>query len=205
MRVAILEVERRAAKPDAYVERSDATSTQKGEISAATRPSLRILKSVSTAEVELSLERIAAETTVSRLLNATCVELVELLDAARCSVSRIIGDLLVELSDHVRSGEQPTLELFLVSDYPLTQEVIEAGEPRVVARSDPNADPAEAELLKRLGFDSLLMLPLRSREQNWGLIEVYADAPPFAQREVELAITIADRVGSLLAELESGR
>lgn len=160
---------------------------------------------MSTADVELSLERIAAETTVSRLLNATCVELVVLLDASRCSVSRIIGDLLVELSDHLRSGEQPNLELFLVSDYPLTQEVIEAGEPRVVTRSDPDADPAEAELLRRLGFDSLLMLPLRAREQNWGLIEVYADDRPFAEKEVELAITIADRVGSLLAELESGR
>jgi GAF domain-containing protein len=160
---------------------------------------------VSTAEVELSLERIAAETSVSRLLNATCVELVELLNATRCSVSRIIGDLLVELSDHLRSGEPSTLELFLVSDYPLTQEVIQAGEPRVVARSDPNADPAEAELLVRLGFDSLLMLPLRSREQNWGLIEVYADDRPFAEKEVELAIVVADRVGSLLAGLESGR
>lgn len=158
---------------------------------------------MSTVEVELSLERIAAETSVSRLLHATCVEFVELLDASRCSVSRIIGDLLVELSDHLRSGEHRPLELFLVSDYPLTQEVIEAGEPRVVVRSDPNADPAEAVLLERLGFNSLLMLPLRSRGQNWGLIEVYADDRPFAQREVELAITVADRVGALLAELES--
>lgn len=160
---------------------------------------------MSTVEVELSLERIAAETSVSRLLHATCVEFVELLDASRCSVSRIIGDLLVELSDHLRSGEHRPLELFLVSDYPLTQEVIEAGEPRVVVRSDPNADPAEAVLLERLGFNSLLMLPLRSRGQNWGLIEVYADDRPFAQSEIELAITVADRVGALLAELESGQ
>jgi GAF domain-containing protein len=160
---------------------------------------------VSAADVELSLERIAAETSVSRLLHATCVELVELLGATRCSVSRIIGDLLVALSDHLRSGEASALELFLVSDYPLTQEVIEAGEPRVVSRLDPNADPAEADLLTRLGLDSLLMLPLRSRGQNWGLIEVYAVDRPFAQTEVELAITVADRVGALLAELESGR
>lgn len=160
---------------------------------------------MSTAELELSLERIAAETSVSRLLNATCVELVELVGASRCSVSRIIGDLLVELSEHVRSGEHRPLELFLVSDYPLTQEVIEAGEPRVVMRSDPKADPAEAELLARLGFDSLLMLPLRSRGQSWGLIEVYADERPFPEGEIELAITVADRVGTLLAELESGR
>ena len=160
---------------------------------------------MSTADVELSLGRIAAETSVSRLLNATCVELVALLGASRCSVSRIIGDLLVELSDHFRSGENRSLELFLVSDYPLTQEVIEAGEPRVVVRSDPNADPAEAELLERLGFDSLVMLPLRSRGQNWGLIEVYADDRTFVREEIELATTVADRVGVLLAELESGR
>ena len=160
---------------------------------------------MSTAEIERSLEKIAAETSVSRLLQATCVAYVELLDASRCSVSRIIGDLLVELSDHLRSGEQPVLELFLVSDYPLTQEVIEAGEPRVVVRSDPNADPAEAELLARLGFDSLLMLPLRSRGLNWGLIEVYADERRFTEAEIELAITVAERVGTLLADLESGR
>ena len=156
---------------------------------------------MSTAEVESSLERIAAETSVSRLLHATCVELVGLLDASRCSMSRIIGDLLVELSGHARSGEPGPLELFLVSDYPLTQEVIEAGEPRVVMRSDPNADPAEAELLGRLGFDSLLMLPLRSRGVNWGLIEIYAD-DPFAEQQIQVAITVAERVGALLAELE---
>ena len=83
--------------------------------------------------------------------------------------------------------------------------MIEAGEPRVVVRSDPNADPAEAELLERLGFDSLLMIPLRSRGQNWGLIEVYAGDRPLTEEEIELAVTVADRVGSLLADLESGR
>jgi GAF domain-containing protein len=157
---------------------------------------------VSDAEIERSLERIAAETSVSRLLNATCAEFVELLDASRCSISRIIGDLLVELSDQRRSGPPRPLELFLVSDYPLTQEVIDAGEPRVVVRSDPNADAAEAGLLERLGFDSLLMLPLRSRGQNWGLIEVYAGDRPFRDDEIELATTIAERVGTLLAQLE---
>jgi GAF domain-containing protein len=157
---------------------------------------------VSTVEVDSSLQRLAAETTVSRLLQATSVELVGLLDASRCSISRVIGDLLVELSGHLRLGESTPLELFLVSDYPLTQEVIEAGEPRVVLRTDPDADPAEAELLERIGFNSLLMLPLRSRGQNWGLIEVYAD-DPFAERQIEVAIAVAQGVGALLAELES--
>ena len=94
------------------------------------------------ADVDRSLEKIRAETSVSRLLNVTCSEIAALLDASRCSVSRIIGDLLVELSDFHRSGDPPALELFLVSDYPLTQEVIDSGEPRVVLRNDPSADPA---------------------------------------------------------------
>jgi GAF domain-containing protein len=156
------------------------------------------------SDIERSLEKIAAETSVSRLLNAACAELAVLLDASRCSISRIIGDLLVELSHFHRSGEQPTLELFLVSDYPLTQEVIETGEARIVLRSDPSADAAETALLERLGFDSLLMLPLRSRGQNWGLVEIYADARDFQPQEIELAITTVERVGELLAALESG-
>lgn len=154
--------------------------------------------------IDDSLERIAAETTVSRLLNVTCAEIVDLLDASRCSVSRIIGDLLVELGDFDRSGDASPLELFLVSDYPLTQDVIETGEPRVVLRSDPSADPAEAALLERLGLDSLLMLPLRSRGQNWGLVEIYADDRSFERNEIDLAIATVDRVGELLAALESG-
>ena len=59
------------------------------------------------ADVDRSLEKIRAETSVSRLLNVTCAELAALLDASRCSVSRIIGDLLVELSDFHRSGDPP--------------------------------------------------------------------------------------------------
>jgi GAF domain-containing protein len=159
---------------------------------------------MSAPDIEPSLARIAAETSVSRLLNVTCEELATLLDASRCSVSRIIGDLLVELSEYLRSGEQSTLELFLVSDYPLTQDVIDSGEPRIVLRSDPSADPAEAALLQRLGFDSLLMLPLRSRGQNWGLVEIYADGRSFRPDEIELAIATVERVGELLAALESG-
>jgi hypothetical protein len=131
-----------------------------------------------------------------------CGELVTLFDATFASVSRVIGDLLVELSGYRRSGEVHPLELFLVTDYPLTQEVIEDGEPRVVRRADPGADPAEVALLERLGFDSLLMLPLRSHGQSWGLVEIYGGDRVFADHEIESAMAIVDRVGERLAVLE---
>jgi GAF domain-containing protein len=158
---------------------------------------------VAPADVEPALERIAAETSVSRVLTVACAELVELFGASFASVSRVIGDLLVELSGYRRSGEQHPLELFLVTDYPLTQEVIDGGEPRIVRRADPGADPAEAALLERLGFDSLLMLPLRSHGQSWGLVEVYVDEDRiFPPDDVERALQIVARVGEVVAVLE---
>ena len=154
-------------------------------------------------DLSTSLQRIDAETSVSRVLHVACGELVELCDATFASVSRVIGDLLVELSGYRRSGEDHPLELFLVTDYPLTQEVIDGGEPRIVRRADPGADPAEAELLSRLGFDALLMLPLRSHGQSWGLVEVYADDDRlFPPEQVEAAQLIVERVGDVLAVLE---
>ena len=155
------------------------------------------------ADVSDSLDKIGAEQSVSRVLYVACGELVELLDATFASVSRVIGDLLVELSGYRRDGGEHPLELFLVTDYPLTQEVIQIGEPRVVRRADPGADPAEAALLARLGFDSLLMLPLRSHGRSWGLVEIYIeDDRAFAADEIESAQAIIERVGELLAVLE---
>lgn len=154
-------------------------------------------------EIERSLARISSETTVSSLLHTACEELVTMFDATGCSVSRTIGDLLVELAQCMRAEEPLPLALYLVSDYPLTREVIQQGEPRVVIRADPNADPAETELLGRLGFDSLLMLPLRSRDR-WGLVEIYGDGREFGTAEIETASSLVDGVGELLAELESG-
>ena len=148
------------------------------------------------------MEKIGAEQSVSRLLHVACGELVGLLDARFASVSRVIGDLLVELGGYHRDGGQQPLELFLVTDYPLTQEVIHAGEPRVVRRADPGADPAEAALLERLGYDSLLMLPLRSHGQSWGLVEIYGDDRDFDADEIESAKAVVERVGELLAVLE---
>ena len=150
-----------------------------------------------------ALERIEAETSVSRALHVACGELVELFGATFASVSRVIGDLLVELSGYSRSGEPHPLELFLVTDYPLTEEVIRRGEPRVVRRADPGADPAEAALLEKLGFDSLLMLPLRSHGQSWGLVEIYGEGDlTFDEEDVALAQVLVDQVGERVAVLE---
>jgi len=66
--------------------------------------------------------KLGAETTVRGLLATTCEELVAVLDATACAVSRVVGDLLVGLDEHTLSGRP--LEYgheYLIPDYPLTK------------------------------------------------------------------------------------
>ncbi len=151
---------------------------------------------------EQTAAKVGSETTVRGLLATTCRELVELLDATACAVSRVIGDLLVGLDEYTTSRRP--LEHgheYLISDYPLTREVVESGEPRRVSRLDADADPTEAELLEKLGFESLLMVCLPSGGECWGLLEVYADKGRFDEGQAELARRLAGLAGERLEQL----
>ena len=88
----------------------------------------------------------------------------------------MIGDLLVGLDEHTISG-RPLAHghEYLISDFPLTREVVDSGEPRWVSRLDPKADANEAALLSKLGFESLLMVCLPTSNSCWGLVELYAE------------------------------
>jgi GAF domain-containing protein len=137
---------------------------------------------------------------ISSLLNSLCVELTELLDGAGCNLSRVIGELLVDLLEYTRNGRRIQLGRgYLLSDYPLTREVIELGEPRTVSVLDPTADASEVALLRELGFDSLLMLPLNLDGRCWGLVEVYRDGPrTFDATDVAAARAFVESAGGRL-------
>jgi GAF domain-containing protein len=155
-------------------------------------------------QVAAAAERLRAETTVPGLLGATARTFVELLDAPGCTISRVIGDLLVDLFQHQQAGEPDRLgHGYLISDYPLTRTVIEDREPRTVFLGDPDADPAETRLLRELGFDSLLMAAIEAKDGAWGLVEVYGEkGRRFKDEEVELVRDLAAEVGDLLGRLE---
>ncbi len=112
----------------------------------------------------------------ARVLHTLCRNLVQELDASACAVSRVVGELLVQLAEH--TVDERTLIIgqgYLIPDYPLTARVVETGEAAAVSLADPDPDPQEAALLAELGFESLLMLRLSQRGRAWGLVEIYAD------------------------------
>ena len=85
------------------------------------------------------------------LLAATADELVAALQADACAVSRVIGDVLILVTERAPDGT--TLQMgqgYLVPDYPLTQEVLSSGRPRALTRTDDDVDPAEATVLREL-------------------------------------------------------
>ncbi len=149
-------------------------------------------------------ERLRAETTVPGLLGATARAYVELLDAPACTISRVIGDLLVDLIQHQKSGTPVRLgHGYLISDYPLTRAVIEGRRPQTVSQDDPEPDENELKLLRELGYDALLMVAIEGGEGAWGLVEVYGEkGRRFNEEEVELAQDIAGEVSEILKQFE---
>ena len=138
------------------------------------------------------------------VLGATARGIVELLGAQGCTISRVIGDLLVDLVQHRRAGEAESLgHGYLISDYPLTREVIEQRRPQTVFLGDADADENEAVLLRTLGFDSLLMAPIEAGGEAWGLVEVYGEhGRRFETQDVAVVTGLVQQVGERLEQLE---
>src|SRR5436190_11123164 len=154
--------------------------------------------------VDRVAEALGEQTTIRGVLETACRGLVESRDATACEISRVVGDLLVGLVE-LSPDENRRLELgheYLISEYPLTQEVIELGEARTVSLREEAPEPNEAQLLERLGFDSLLMVCLPTATGCWGLVEAYADEKLFSERDAEAAEKIAMATGEQLDRLD---
>lgn len=141
--------------------------------------------------------------TIRDVLAGAARALVTELDAHACTISRSIGDLLVDLIDYSKEGKGVQVgHGYLISDYPLTREVLERLEPRTVCLQEPPFDEHEAQLLRTLGFDSLLMLALETNGQAWGLVEVYdSGRKAFTDAEIDAAQRIVAEAGVALTRL----
>jgi hypothetical protein len=149
-------------------------------------------------------EALGRQKTIRGVLETACQGLVDTLDATACEISRVVGDLLVGLVE-LSPGDERRLDIgheYLISEYPLTQEVIERGEARTVSLFEESPEPNEARLLQQLGFESLLMVCLPTTNGCWGLVEAYADEKLFDERDAAAAERIAVVTGEHLDRLD---
>ena len=121
-----------------------------------------------------AVKAIEDEETVDGVFDRLCKSLVFVVGATACSASRVVGDYIVDATEHalreVSLGDEAA---YRIEDFPLTADVLRSGEPRAVSFADGGVDPAEAFILRDLGMNALLMLPIRVGGRSWGLIELY--------------------------------
>ncbi|MGH3126884.1 MAG: diguanylate cyclase domain-containing protein, partial [Gaiellaceae bacterium] len=126
------------------------------------------------ADAMTAASAIEAEETADAVYSRLCKTLVFVVGVTACSASRVVGDLLVDATEHalreVSLGDEAS---YRIADFPLTAEVLRSGEPRAVAFADGDVDPSEAFILRDLGMNALLMLPVRVGGVSRGLVELY--------------------------------
>jgi hypothetical protein len=151
---------------------------------------------------EQSVAALRAQTTLPDLLHAATREFVDAVDGVACAISRRVGEVLIQVAEHARDGR--TLVLghgYLISDFPLTQDVLNEDRAAVCSLLDDDCEPSEATLLRELGLDSLLMLPLSMPSGKWGLAEVYVNGRTFTDEDVARAEPLARAFGEQLERL----
>lgn len=119
-------------------------------------------------------QAIESELTADAVCDRLCKALVFVVGATACQASRVIGEFVVDSNEHalreVRLGDGTAYRL---TDFPLTEEVLRERAPRAQSFVDGSVEPAEAFVLRDLGMNALLMLPLSVRGAAWGLVELY--------------------------------
>ena len=62
---------------------------------------------------------------------------------------------------------------YLISDFPVTKKVLETISVRSISFLDEDLDRAEAFVLRELGMNCALLVPLVVHGRSWGLVEIY--------------------------------
>jgi diguanylate cyclase (GGDEF)-like protein len=126
------------------------------------------------ADAIAAAKAIELEESVDAVCRRLCKALVFVVGATACSASRVVGDFVVDATEHaLREVSLGAEAAYRIDDFPLTAEVLRSGKPRAISFAEGEIDPAEAFILRELGMSAVLLLPLRVAGRPWGLVELY--------------------------------
>ncbi len=139
------------------------------------------------------------------VLHAIVRRTMETLQSGGCTVSLWDqdNDRVITLLTQSRLGETAVDApgtSYPLSDYPATRRVLESREPQLVQADDPVGDPAEQALIRELGYDGVLMLPMVAGDEVLGLVEVFQGPgnEHFSKDQVALAYNLATQAATAL-------
>ena len=160
-------------------------------------------RSIGDAETAALTETLAAASELEPVFAVLCRELTSSLSATAAQVSLLDGGLLFDVAVYaLRDVDLGGSAAYLVSDFPLTRDVLDRREPRAMSFVDDRIDRAEAFVLRELNMNSLLMLPLLVGDAVWGLVEVYdVRMRRFEDEDIAVAAQVTALAGRRLGEL----
>src|SRR5829696_7539714 len=90
----------------------------------------------------------------------------------------------------------PASEVYTVEEFPALRRLMGEGEDVVASVDDPNTDPAQVDLLRRMGKASSLAVQMILEGQPWGELEVYTaeGRPPASVDDAAFLRAIADQL-----------
>lgn len=155
------------------------------------------------AEALAATRAISEEPDAEAVCARLCKALVFVVGATACLAARIDGEYLVDATEHsLRDISLGPQAAYRITDFPLTVQVLETGEPRAMSLLDTAADQAEAFILRELSMNAVLLLPLRVAGAPWGLVEIYEmRLRRFTDDDVALARFLAESAERRLEEL----
>nr|MDQ3823703.1 diguanylate cyclase [Actinomycetota bacterium] len=154
--------------------------------------------------VTSAIRALGRETTLDATLRSAARHLTAVVDGTACVISRLTEGTLRDAA--VFSPSPWVFDeggAYLLDDYPVTVEALESGEPRFASLADAGVDAGEAFVLRKIGMQAVLILPLVVQGKPWGLAEVYdARVRRFGATDAGLAQLVGGQVEALIGQFE---
>jgi diguanylate cyclase (GGDEF)-like protein len=132
----------------------------------------------------------------------------EALGCASLSIGRWEAGWIVTLVNVGRLGpgeeRQPRDERYPLDQYPTTERVLSSGGMMVASIDDPNTDPAQRDLLRRLEKESSVTVPIVIEGATWGELWATSDTsePRLGERDGLFLRAIADQIAVAIGRAE---
>jgi diguanylate cyclase (GGDEF)-like protein len=115
-----------------------------------------------------------AEESVDGVLERLSKSATFVVGATGALISKVEGPRLADAVRHsMRDIDLGEDTAYLISDFPVTKEVLDTISVRSISFLDDDLDRAEAFVLRELRMNCAMLLPLVVRGRSWGLVEIY--------------------------------
>jgi hypothetical protein len=162
------------------------------------------LRPIVTPDAAAQIAAVRGESAPERVLTVLARALTGTLSATATVCSRALSDgRLLDVAHYaLRDIDLGCDASYLLDDFPLTKGVLDRREPVAMSFLDGNVDRAEAFVLRELGMNSLLMLPIVVSGGAWGLVEIYdVRLRAFEPGDIETARALVTASARRLEEL----